>query len=92
MKFMDYARNAVVQYFNAQADSTDKNGRITKENVFVVWSCKVLQNNKALLSTNIPDGMYYEVTYNGDRAEAYLDAYKKWKNILLQSGNNWGDE
>ena len=42
--------------------------------------CKVLQNNKALLSTPLPDGMYYEFTYNGDKAMAYLDAYKKFEN------------
>lgn len=39
-----------------------------------------MQNNKALLSTTVPDGMYYEITYNGDRRECYLDAYKKWEN------------
>ena len=39
--------------------------------------CKTLQNNKALLSTNIYDGMYFECTYNGDKKELYIDAYKK---------------
>ena len=42
--------------------------------------CKTLQNAKALLSTTISDGMYYELTYNGDKDEMYLDAYKKWEN------------
>ena len=42
-----------------------------------------LQNNKALLSTTLFDGMYYEVTYNGDKHEAYLDAYKKFENRCL---------
>lgn len=44
---------------------------------FKVWSCKTLQNNKALLSTTVTDGMYYELTYNGDKKELYFDAYKK---------------
>ena len=47
---------------------------------FIVWSCKTLQNNKALLSTDLPDGMYYEITYNGDKEEFYFDAYKKFEN------------
>lgn len=81
--FRAIAIKAVVDYFNAQADSTDKNGRITEDDVFVVWMCKTLQNNKALLSTTVSDGMYYEVTYNGDKHEVYFDAYKKWKNILI---------
>ena len=28
--------------------------------------------------------MYYEVTYNGDKNECYLDAYKKWQNVLIE--------
>jgi hypothetical protein len=81
--FCKMAIREVVRYFNAQCDSTDKNGRISENDVFIVWLCKTLQNNKALLSTTVPDGMYYDVTYNGDKAEAYLDAYKKWKNVLI---------
>lgn len=81
--FRQLAINAVVDYFNSQVDSTDKNGKITEDNVFVVWMCKALQNNKALLSTTVCDGMYYEFTWNGDKGEGYLDAYKKWKNVLV---------
>jgi hypothetical protein len=28
--------------------------------------------------------MYYEFTWNGDKNEGYLDAYKKWKNVLIK--------
>ena len=52
--------------------------QITVQYVYVVWSCKTLQNSKALLSTTVPDGMYYELTYNGDKHELYFDAYKKF--------------
>jgi hypothetical protein len=48
-----------------------------------VWLCKILQNNKALLSTTLPDGMYYEVTYNGDKQEFYVDAYQKVENYTV---------
>lgn len=83
-EFLELCKQAVVDYFNSQADSTDKNGKITKGDVFVVWCCKTLQNNKALLSTTVSDGMYYEITYNGDKKEAYVDAYKKWKNFVVK--------
>ena len=83
-KFRDIAIQAVVSYFNTQVESTDKNGKISNDDVFIVWQCKTLQNNKAMLSTTISDGMYYEFTWNGDKQEGYLDAYKKWKNIVVK--------
>ena len=65
----------------------DKTDTVPPFDVFVVWSCKTLQNNKALLSTTLSDGMYYEITYNGDKQEAYLDAYKKFENrVVMQEG------
>ena len=79
-KFQDMCKEKVVEYFNGRVDKTD-NLKITKDDVFVVWYCKTLQNAKVLLSTTVSDGMYYELTYNGDKKELYLDAYKKWENI-----------
>ncbi len=85
--FISLCKKAIVDYFNGQADATDKNGKITESDVYVVWVCKALQNNKALLSTSVSDGMYYEITYNGDKHEMYLDAYKKWKNVVVECKN-----
>ena len=82
-KFQKLCKETVINYFNENADKTDKK-RITEADVFVVWSCKTLQNNKALLSTTVSDGMYYECTYNGDKNELYFDAYKKWQNICYK--------
>lgn len=78
-KFVSSCKRLVVDYFNERSDKTD-NCLIGEDDVFVVWCCKTLQNNKALVSTTISDGMYYEITYNGDKDEFYLDAYKKWEN------------
>lgn len=52
--------------------------------VYTVWSTKVLQNNKALLATNLSDGKYFEVTYNGDKKQLYFDAYDKVENIAFE--------
>lgn len=52
-------------------------------NPYIVWKCKILQNWKYLMSTDLHDGMYYEVTYNGDKQEWYLDAYKKFENRCI---------
>lgn len=78
-EFIEICKEKVRDYANNHLDKTD-NVQITTDNVFVVWQCKTLQNNKALLSTTLYDGMYYELTYNGDKKELYLDAYKKFEN------------
>lgn len=80
--FFDLCKRAVVEYFNQHADKTDHK-KITEDDVFIVWACKTLQNNKALVSTTVPDGMYYEVTYDGDKQQAYVDVYKKWQNYSV---------
>jgi hypothetical protein len=51
--------------------------------VYMVWKAKVLQNWKYLISSTLFDGMYYELTYNGDKKEWYLDAYKKFENRVI---------
>lgn len=83
-QFEKVVKAAVVKYVNEKIDKTD-NVKISEENVFIVWSCKTLQNNKALASTTLSDGMYYELTYNGDKDELYFDAYKKWENICISA-------
>ena len=82
-QFQELAVKTVVDYFNNRVEKTD-NVLITKDDVYIVWLCKTLQNHKALLSTNVSDGMYYELTYNGDKKELYLDAYKKWENRCIK--------
>ena len=75
--FLDFARLEVDKYAR---EHLDKSEATPDFEVFVVWSCKTLQKYKALISTTLPDGMYYECTYNGDKNEMYLDAYKKFEN------------
>lgn len=77
-KFVKLCKRTVVKYFNSHVE----NAQITENDVYVVWLCKTLQNNKALLSTNVPDGVYYEITHNGDKGETYVDVYKKWENFV----------
>ena len=79
---MTRAKQLVVEYFNAHVDATDGK-KLTMEDVFIVWFSKTLQNWKALVSTTVSDGMYYEITHNGDKNETYLDAYKKWDNKCI---------
>ena len=61
----------------------DKSDPPAEFETFIVWKCKTLQNWKYLISTTLPDGMYYEMTYDGDKHTWYLDAYKKFHNRAI---------
>lgn len=80
-EFLSKAIDLVAEYTDEHLDKSDKK---PDYKVFVVWYCKALQNFKALLSTTLPDGMYFEVTYNGDKDQIYLDAYKKFENKCVE--------
>ena len=81
-EFLELCKTLIVKYFNEEVDKSD-DFKLTIDDVFVVWSCKTLQNNKALLATRFTDNMYYECTYNGDRKEMYIDAYEKHNNYTV---------
>ena len=80
--FVSLVKKIVAEYANEHLDKSDKK-QITAEDVFIVWMCKTLQNSKAMVSTTLFDGMYYELTYNGDKKQLYMDAYKKWENKCI---------
>ena len=82
-EFQNIVIKLVMDYTNEHMDKTD-NAQITEDDVFIVWMCKTLQNHKALASTTVHDGMYYEITYNGDKKQIYLDAYKKFENRCIE--------
>lgn len=70
--------------YNYAIEHLDKSEEIPKFDVYTVWKVKALQNWKFLISTTLSDGMYYELTYNGDKEEWYLDAYKKFENRKIK--------
>ena len=71
------ALNIVRNYILEHLDKSDPEAKFE---VYTVWKSKILQNWKYLISSTLSDGMYYEMTYNGDKKEWYLDAYKKFEN------------
>lgn len=76
------ALNLVLDYTLDHLDKSDDLPNLL--DVYIVWKSKILQNWKYLISTNLYDGMYYELTYNGDKKEWYLDAYKKFENKVIK--------
>ena len=82
-EFIKKVKEEVAKYANEHIDKSDGK-QITTDDVLIVWYCKTLQNHKVLASTTLFDGMYYELTFNGDKSELYLDAYKKWENKRIK--------
>lgn len=81
-EFIEVAKETVLDYYNKEKKKEDCLRTI--DDVYIVWLSKTLQNNKALLSTTVSDGMYYELTYNGDKGELYIDAYSKVENKVIK--------
>ena len=77
----DKAIDIIYDYITKNLNQT---GTDTIFKVYIVWKCKTLQNWKWMVSSTLSDGMYYEVTYNGDKKEFYLDAYKKVENVCIK--------
>ena len=80
--FVTLCKKTVADYANRLLDESDGK-QISENDVYIVWMCKTLQNSKALASTTLFDGMYYELTFNGNSGELYVDAYKKWENFTV---------
>lgn len=76
-EFIKKAKSLVESYTKEHLDKSDAEPPFE---VYVVWNAYILGNIKALLSTTIPNGMYYEVTYNKAKNEIYFDAYLKFEN------------
>lgn len=87
-KFIELCKEYVVNYAAfMNLISINPQVNISKDDVYVVWLNRTLQNNKALLSTTAEDGMYYEITYNGDKNEVYFDVYKHIENREIKLGD-----
>lgn len=75
--FESVCQKKLVEWYNKNMPEN----HIDLKDVFIVWSCKTLQNYKCLAATSVSgDGIYAEYTFNGDKRELYEDVYKKLTN------------
>lgn len=81
-EFIDFCKNAVRERVDDRF--ADEIGAVPSFVVFVVWSCKTLQNSKAILSASIKGAPLFEITMNGDNKEVYVDTYVKESNEHLK--------
>lgn len=84
-EFRDLCVETLIDYIRSHLFLAD-DAVITKDKIYSVWMCKALQNNKGLFATELPDGRYYECTFNGNKRELYVDCYVKTENICVKLG------
>lgn len=82
--FVELGKQFVCEYMNLNYFDGSEEWQINEDDIYCVWLCKVLQNNKGLFSTDRLSGLYFEFTWNGDEKEGYLDVYKKQKNVVVR--------
>jgi hypothetical protein len=75
-----FLNNAIIEVKKIYEEN---NIDISNANFYIVWYCKTLQNAKALIISDVEDDKYYEVTYNGNSKEMYVDEYVKSLNKAI---------
>lgn len=81
-EFQEIAKRTVFEMAQEGLDPTD-NASITIDDVYVVWFGYILGNMKAIISTNLKDGKYYEVTYDKDEKRIFSDCYVRLKQKIV---------
>lgn len=86
----------VIDYLRKYIDNLvkeDRGGKVAIPiySIFITWKCKTLQNYKYLLCTDLNDNKYYELTYNGDKRELYIDEYDKVNNVAIDLNHIFAD-
>lgn len=82
-EFIESAKNAIMMYL--------KDPKLGPMDIQVVWMCKTLQNAKGLFFVSSNNELYFEITYNGDLEEFYMDVYKNIDNVVIVKADNVGD-
>jgi hypothetical protein len=83
---MDYptqAKNLVYIAVKEELVALERHGTFGIDEIYVVWFAYILGGWKALVSTSLPDGRYYEVTSNKEKGETYVDIYMKLDQLVF---------
>lgn len=78
------ARQIVISYIQKWIEEGNHQILIQHDDIWIVWYVRSLQNWKCILGSSLPDGVTYEVTYDGDKAEYYLDVHKKIESVVYK--------
>lgn len=87
-RFLKHAKLFVIGAYNNTVENEDM--QLSVDDLYIVWFTKTLRNWKCMISTaREGDGLYFEVTHNGEALETYVDTYLKVSNDKFsQEGND----
>lgn len=60
---------------------------VLEDELYIVWFSKTLSNWKALVSTDVVNDVYFEVTYDGAKKCTYVDMYHKKGQVIVSDQN-----
>jgi hypothetical protein len=81
--FPQRVREKVFEHVKARLEPTDHHISFALSDVYVVSFTFIRGQYKAMVSTTLPDGMYYEVIYNSLKQETYIVSYKQWETVTI---------
>jgi hypothetical protein len=81
--FPERARDLVFEHIKNRLEPTDRHVSFDPSDVYVVSFTFILGHYKAMASTTLPDGMYYEVTYDSLKKRTYITSYKQWEHTTI---------
>lgn len=89
MKIMtseQFMREALKAVYDMAVEGLDPTDFVVfkPEDVYWVTHSYILGNQKAMISTTLPDGKYYEVTYNSEKEEMYVDCYVRTNQKVIK--------
>lgn len=90
--FPEMAKRLVYDWARGGLAVVQEHPTFSLDEVYIVSFTYILGNWKALVSTSLPDGRYYEVTYKPEHdgsdgpACAYIDTYIKTHNVEVAIG------
>ncbi len=85
MEFIKLAQQLVARDWNTKVITLGQTF-LHPDEVYPVFISKDLNNNKGTFATPRNDGLYYEITRNGNTNEAYVDRYYKQSNEPVNLG------
>lgn len=72
--FLNNVKAIVLRIIQDQLDPSDKR-TVTIDDIYVVSYSFVMEEQKAMISTTLPDGKYYECTYDKLKHMIYVTTY-----------------